>query len=51
MAEKVDSCCLSALDKHSHKEIVIPSNLHVHIGPSMSSFSLILTEGYDYIVF
>ena len=51
MAEKVDSYCLSALNEHSHKEVIIPSNLHVHIGPSISGFPLTLTDGYDYIVF
>ena len=40
MAEKVDGCCLSAFEEHLHKEVVIPSELHVHIGLSMSGFQL-----------
>jgi len=51
MAEKVDGCCLSAFEEHLHKEVVIPSDLHVHIGLSMSGLPLILTQSYDYITF
>ena len=45
MAEKVDGCCLSAPGEHSHKEVVVTSDLRVvvsHLSGGLVVFQDIL---------